>query len=97
MMEITKEILATKILEYLNRKTTSEELAKWAEDAMLEETYQEEYFNEISDALARIGLINVKSFELPISFYLNILINLDYYTVFGLEPTVNKPTEFKYA
>jgi len=96
-MEITKEILASKILEYLNRKIPANDLALWAENAMLDGNYQNEYFSEISDTLAKIGLINVKSFELPIAFYLNILIKLDYLAVFGLEPKIERKNELVYA
>ncbi len=96
-MEITKEILASKILEYLNRKIPANDLVLWAENAMLDGNYQNEYFSEISDTLAKIGLINVKSFELPIAFYLNILIKLDYLAVFGLEPKIERKNELVYA
>ncbi|MDI9313043.1 MAG: hypothetical protein QM535_22725 [Limnohabitans sp.] len=96
-MKINKELLASKILEYLNRRLSAKELAVWAEDAMVEGDYQEEYFSIISEALAAIGTIDVKGFELPIAFYLNILIKLDYLTIFGLEPQTVKLNELVYA
>jgi len=96
-MKITKEILAHKILEYLNRRVTAKEIAFWAEDAMVEGDYQEKYFSIIADAIAAIGAIDVKGFELPISFYLNILIKLDYLTIFGLEPKTEQINELIYA
>ncbi len=96
-MNITKEILAGKILEYLNRSITANDLAMWAESAMIDSHYQEEYFKVISEALAKIGLTNVKSFELPIAFYLNVLIQLDYLTVFGLQPSTTKINKVIYA
>jgi len=96
-MRITKEILASKILEYLNRRLSANELAVWAEGAMVEGDYQQEYFTEIAEALAAIGAIDVKGFELPIAFYLNILIKLDYLTIFGLEPKTEQIDELVYA
>ena len=96
-MEITKEILAHKILEYLNRRITAKDLAVWAEDAMVESDYQEKYFSIIADALAAIGAIDVKGFELPIAFYLNVLMKLDYLTIFGLEPKTEQINELIYA
>ncbi len=72
-------------------------LAVWAEDAMVEGDYQDAYFSIISDTLAAIGTIDVKGFELPIAFYLNILIKLDYLTIFGLEPKIEKINELVYA
>jgi len=38
-MKITKELLAGKILEYLNRRIAANDLAVWAEDAMIESDY----------------------------------------------------------
>ena len=96
-MKVTKELLAQKILEYLNRRINADELAGWAENAMVESNYQDEYFNVISETLAKIGLVNIKSFELPIAFYLNILIKLDYLTIFGLEPKTQNKNELVYA
>jgi hypothetical protein len=96
-MKITKELLASKILEYLNRRLSAYELAIWAEDAMVEGNYQEQYFSIIAEALAAIGTIDVKGFELPIAFYLNILIKLDFLTIFGLEPKTEKINELVYA
>jgi hypothetical protein len=96
-MKITKDILAIKILEYLNRKISENDFAIWAENAILEGDYQEEYFLEISESLAKIGLINVKGFELPISFFLNLLIKLGYFTIFGLEPKTERINELVYA
>jgi hypothetical protein len=94
-MQVTKELLAGKIVEYLNRRLTANDLAVWAEDAMLESDYQEPYFMEIAEALAKIGLMNVNGFELPIAYFLNLLIQLDYRTVFSVEPGIEK--EFMYA
>ena len=96
-MRITKEILASKILKYLNRQISSDDFAIWAENAMLENDYQDEYFDEISNALSKIGLINVENFKLPIAFYLNTLKNIDYKTIFGLEPDSVKSNEFEYS
>ncbi|MDX1939903.1 MAG: hypothetical protein SFU99_05080 [Saprospiraceae bacterium] len=96
-MQITRELLAGKILEYLNRRIAAEDLAVWAEDAMIESDYQEEYFTEIAEGLAKIGVMNVKSFELPVAFFLNLLIKLDYLTIFGLEPAIEKGKELIYA
>jgi hypothetical protein len=47
--------------------------------------------------VAAIGTIDVKGFELPIAFYLNILIKLDYLTIFGLAPKTEIKNELIYA
>ncbi len=96
-MYVSKELLANKIVEYLNRSLSAKNLAVWAEDAMVEGDYEEEYFSIISEALAAIGSIDVKGFELPIAYYLNTLVKLDYSTIFGLEPKTESKNEFVYA
>ena len=98
-MKITKDILAGKIVEFLNRRISVEEFANWAETAMIESDYQKDYFDEISEILAKIGVINVKGFELPIVFYLNSLIKLNFQTIFGLKPSFEeaKEREFYYV
>lgn len=96
-MELTKEMLAEKIIKFLNRHISSEEFASWAETAMIENDYEEAYFNEISNILAKIGVVNVKGFELPVAFYLNSLVKLNYQTVFNLKPKRQKVKEFAYV
>ncbi len=81
-MQITKNILCKKILDFLNRKITNEEFANWAEDIMLEGEYEEQHFEIISDAISRIGIINVKGFELEKSYFLNILKKLNYNNIY---------------
>ena len=84
-MEITKDILANQILKFLNRKLSLEELVNWAENSIIEANYQEIYFEEIADILAKIGVSNVKGFELTTAFYLNTLIKLDYIPHFDIK------------
>lgn len=95
-MQVTRELLAGKILDHLNRRIAANDLAEWAETAMIESDYEEAYFTEIAEGLAKIGVMNVKGFELPIAFFLNLLIKLDYLTVFGLEPAIEKGKELIY-
>lgn len=96
-MRVTKDILANKILEFLNRRISIDQFANWAENAMIEGDYEEEYFDVISDLLPKIGVVNVKGFELPIAFYLNALIQLKFHAVFGLCPSVEQKQEFVYV
>ena len=96
-MKVTREILAGKILELLNRRITTSALAEWAEEVMIEGDYEDDYFEEISDALAHIGVMNVEGFELPVVKLLNILDSLNYYTIFGLEPKTNTQEHISYG
>ena len=63
-MIITKQILAVSILNYLQHKTTLDELVSWAEDALMEGDIQDEDANVIRDILAKLGLADVKTFGL---------------------------------
>ncbi|MBM3243055.1 hypothetical protein FJZ31_42900 [Candidatus Poribacteria bacterium] len=64
MQIITKQILVQKILDYLNRKMTLQELVNWAEDGMMEGEISEENFDVIRDIIAALGLADVQVFGL---------------------------------
>ncbi len=78
-MQITKNILCEKILDFLNSKITNEEFVCWAENAMLIGEYEEQYFDIISDTISRIGINNVKGFELEKTYFFDIIETLNYY------------------
>jgi hypothetical protein len=63
-MIITKQQLAVKLLNYLQHKTSLEELVAWAENAFMEGDSQDEDIEIIRDILARLGLADVKTFGL---------------------------------
>ena len=96
-MEVTREILAVKILDYLNRRLSIRKLTVWAENTMLEGNYEEHYFDEISEALSKIGLLDVESFERPVNYFLKVLKKLNYNTIFGLEPSFSNELEDVYS
>lgn len=61
---ITRRETATKLTDYLRHRLTLEELVDWAENAMLEEEFEESYFEELPDILSRLGLADVEKFGL---------------------------------
>lgn len=63
-MIITKQKLAVKLLNYLQHKSSLEELVAWAENALMEADIQDEDTNDIRDILAQLGLADVKTFGL---------------------------------
>ncbi len=63
-MIITKQQLAVKLLNYLQHKTSLEELVDWAENAFMEGNIQDEDSDTIRDILAQLGLADVKTFGL---------------------------------
>lgn len=60
---------------------------------MIEGNYEDEYFDEISEVLSKIGLLNVEGFERPIEYLLKVLEKLNCNTIFSLTPT--KTNEFE--
>lgn len=63
-MEITRKDLAEAIIKYSNHETTLDELVDWAERAMMEAAFEDEYHDLIRDIIARIGLADVREFGL---------------------------------
>ena len=61
---ITKDILRTKLLQYINREITLAELIDWAENTICEGEFQESQSELLRDILGRIGLADVKEFGL---------------------------------
>ncbi len=63
-MTITKKILAGKILDYLHHKITLSELVDWAENAMMNDDFDEKDFETINDIVSAIGLADIRAFGL---------------------------------
>jgi hypothetical protein len=63
-MIVTKQILADKLLNYLQHKTSLSDLTDWAENAIMEGDIEGEDTDVIRDILARLGLADVKAFGL---------------------------------
>lgn len=63
-MIITKQLLAINLLNYLQHKTTLNDLVSWAEEAFMEGDIQGEDPEVVRDILARLGLADVKAFGL---------------------------------
>jgi hypothetical protein len=58
---ITRQNVASKIIDYLYRRISLEELVSWAEDAMMEEQFEDP---GLQDIVARLGLADVAAFGL---------------------------------
>jgi hypothetical protein len=63
-MIITKQQLAVNLLNYLQHKTSLNDLVDWAENALMEGDIQDENPEMVRDLLARLGLADVKAFGL---------------------------------
>lgn len=63
-MIVTKQLIAIKLLNYLQHKNSLNDLVEWAETTLMEDTIQDEDTANVRDILARLGLADVKSFGL---------------------------------
>lgn len=63
-MTITKQTVADRIASYLRHDISLEELVSWAEGAMMDGDFDENEVATISDAVARLGVADVRAFGL---------------------------------
>jgi hypothetical protein len=75
-MIITKKILADKISDYLNQKTSLSELVDWSENSLMDAEFEDENFDLIKNIISRLGLADVKEFCLSTEDYENYLKSL---------------------
>ncbi len=61
---ITRQAIVTRLEAYLRRDLSLEELVDWAENTMMESELAPEYHDAIRDALARLGVADVRAFGL---------------------------------
>lgn len=61
---ITKEIIANKLLAYLQHRMSLEDLVDWAEQSLMNGSFEEDEFHTIRNALSQLGLADVKAFGL---------------------------------
>lgn len=63
-MIVTKKLLASMLLKYINREIDLSSLIDWAEEMIKEADLENENFELLRDILARIGLADVREFGL---------------------------------
>ncbi len=51
-------------MAYLQHQLLSEDLVNWAEQALIESSYEDDKFHTIRNALSQLGLADVKAFGL---------------------------------
>ena len=61
---ITRKIIAENLLAYMQGKISLKQIVSWAEDAMMDSDFENNHEREISETLAKIGLIDVNTFGL---------------------------------
>ena len=63
-MLITKKIVADKIAAYHHHDITLAQLVDWAEQAMMEDEFEESGLPAIRSAVSRLGVADVRAFGL---------------------------------
>ena len=63
-MKITRQTVADKVRAYLRHELPLAGLVDWAEQAMANGEFDEQDFQNIRDAVAKLGLADVKAFGL---------------------------------
>jgi hypothetical protein len=61
---ITHKDVADRLIAYLLHNISLGELVNWAEKAMMEEDFEEEYFDTIKEIVGRLGVADVITFGL---------------------------------
>jgi HD-like signal output (HDOD) protein len=64
MAYITRETVAEKLAAYLRHDLSLAELVSWAESALMESEFDPAHFDTIRDAIARLGVADVRAFGL---------------------------------
>lgn len=75
---VTREDVVGKLKDYLEHCLGLAELVDWAEEAMQEEEFEEAHFDAVRDAIARLGLADVRAFGLSWEDCKEILDRLGY-------------------
>lgn len=77
-MPLTREVVAHQLAAYLHHQISLDDLVAWANSAMMEDDFEEEYFDAIRNAVARLGLADVRAFGLTWEDCESILKRLGY-------------------
>ena len=61
-MEISRQEVAQKLIDYLHHRITLAELVDWAESTMMEADFDEKDYETLRDIVSRLGLADAKAF-----------------------------------
>lgn len=75
---ITRQTIGKQLRAYLNSELSLAQLVDWTETAMVDDEMEEGYDRMLFDMLARIGVADVKEFELSWQDIVDMLDKLGY-------------------
>ncbi len=65
-VKISREDVATKLRAYLRHELSLTKLIDWTERAMYDGEFDDKHFHAVRDAVAKLGLADVKAFGLTL-------------------------------
>jgi hypothetical protein len=77
-MQLTHEAVARKLAAYLHHEISLDDIVAWANATMMEDDFEEAYYNAIRDAVARLVLADMRAFALTWKDCQRILKELGY-------------------
>jgi len=77
-MEITRELLAAKLSDYLHQLVPLSDLVDWAEWAMMDGEFSDDGFADIREVTACLGVADVQAFGLSWQDCTEMLAKLGY-------------------
>ncbi len=75
---VTKKMLGDQLLAYLQHRLSLEKLTDWAENTLMSGEYEDDAKHTLRNALAQLGLADVKAFGLEWKDCESIMANLGY-------------------
>jgi hypothetical protein len=76
-MQLTRDTVARKLAAYLRHEISLDDLVAWANAAMMDDDFEETHYYFIRDAVAHLGLADVRAFGLTWEDCARILKQLD--------------------
>ena len=77
-MELTREDVVRNLAAYLHHETSLDDLVAWANTSMMEDDFEETHYDAIREAIARMGLGDVRAFGITWEDCASILKQLGY-------------------
>jgi polyhydroxyalkanoate synthesis regulator phasin len=86
---ITRKLAAEKINSYLQHDISLADLVNWAENAMQNEDFDEQYHDQIRDVVSKLGVADVKDFGLLWEDFEKLLKTLGYKVNINIQEAAN--------
>ncbi len=82
---ITRQAVSQKLQAYLNEEITLPQIVGWAENAMVDGDFEDEYVGLLAGIVGRLGLADAENFRLHWEEIAGMLEKLGYRAAFQLE------------